>query len=227
MKVYNITSLVAVQSDSTYSVEIPQGSSEELLAEFLALFPSRLDSCIRRSAAVCWRPMSRYHYLSDAEIIEAISGVGSLFRAQTMSSPTSCLVLLVPSASPYRTVDGVMLLREILESAGLHLSHYQIFDDWYFYAFLSEPIDTRHGAALLSQKLQSMHFVVGEGMLEVLSEGDLLPYPLQEGFTWLDRYCRPVVSRRDLSLEDSLRLFLCDAHRSILPLALEPLCGCP
>lgn len=196
---------------------IPQENLVDLTKMFTALFTERADSQVRREGSSAWRQVSRFHVLSDEEITQAIDGKSNLFRAVAMDRKTAILIVRVPGISPYRTEEGALLLREILSRCDLQVSHYQFDEDWYFYLYLAEMTATNEMRESLVSILESAQFVVGEGTLEVLAEGEHYPVPLQPGFIWLDKNAKPVVSRKELSLEDSLRLFLCDAdyHKNL------------
>lgn len=205
---------------STYSMPIPaipSESFEKLVEQFLALFPNRAGSLVKRQGTAVWRSMSRFHDLSDQEILESIGPSGNLYRALCIDTKTSIFVLKIPKVSPYFNEEGALLLREVLSRVDLKVSHYEFDGSWYFYLFLAEATNTGKLAAKVVEGLEAAHFVVGEGMLEVVTEGEHFPLPLQEGFTWFDKKCQAVVTRKNLSLEDALRLFICDAdhHRNL------------
>ena len=212
--------IVFKPESSTYSMPIPaipSESFEKLVEQFLALFPNRSGSMVKRNGTATWRQMSRYHDLSDKEIMDSVAEPATLFRAIAVGTKTSVFVLRIPKTSPYHNVEGAQLLREVLSRVDLKVSHYEFEEHWYFYLFLAEATNTRKLADRITEGLESAHFVVGEGMIEAVTEGEHFPLPLQDGFTWFDKKCNSVVTRKELSLEDALRLFICDAdhHRNL------------
>jgi len=74
---------------SSASESASAGSSEHLSASegvFLDLFQSRYDSSVQLNGSDSWRPMSRWHYLTDKELLDSIFHRSNIKRAVQLDS---------------------------------------------------------------------------------------------------------------------------------------------
>lgn len=187
-----------------------------LLELFLSLFPNRNDSLVRQPREALWRAVSRFHYLSDDEIVDSIQINSKINRAVRLENATQFMVIAAKEGSRYRSIENIAPLKRDLASAFLQFRHYQSDEDWYLYLFLDDWIRTDVASSLIADWLMRRGFELGALGLEVLKNGDILPLPLQPRFAWLNDQCQIVVRREQISLESALALFLADLDKSAL-----------
>ena len=70
--------------------------------------------------------------------------------------------------------------------------------------FLSKPVETKLITGLIENWLE-LHGL--SKIVQVLSEGSLLPLPLQAGFAWLDDKFHATITREELSITEALSKF--------------------
>ena len=157
--------------------------------------------------------MSRYHHLSDTEIIDSIQTKPLLVRACRFDAKTRFVVIEIPHASQYRSKSGVANLIRSLKSTSANARHYRIIDDWYLYIFFDECMDTDEVAQLLEQWVAAAGFTVGDDGIVVHSSANPMPLPLQHGFVWFNDSLQPLVRRDEISLDSALALFLTDLKK--------------
>lgn len=159
--------------------------------------------------------VSRFHYLSDEEILDCVQAKAKLQRGFRFDEKTMFLVLTIPAGSPHHNAEAMNALRKRMnQQLQVAPRHYQIDEDWYIYIYLS----TVAPADLLSEKLaswcKSQGFELGKDCLEVHPSSQPLPIPLQDKFAWLNEKCQLLVRRTELSTEDALGFFLEDAGKN-------------
>lgn len=180
----------------------------------MSLFPNRVSSGVRWTRSSSWRGMSRFHYLTDDEILEVLQTKCKHQRGFRSDTKTAFLVLRIPEGSPYRNFPAVDELRVKLGHVGVNPRHYQIDEDWYLYIFLKSDADTADLTKLLRYWCMAQGITPGSNSIEVYPAADPLPYPLQSGFTWLNERGQLLVRRDELSLEDAIAFFLDDAGKA-------------
>src|ERR1700738_2662675 len=115
---------------------------EPIVEQFLALFPCRSDSALKYRQGGNWRQISRFHQLSDSEILESLQLDTKLFRAFQFDTKTRFIVIHIPMGSDFHNTDSVLELREQIKKLGVNPRHYQFEDEWYFYVFLSDWVNS-------------------------------------------------------------------------------------
>ena len=171
---------------------------------------------VRHAKEPLWRTVSRYHQLTDAEIVECIQLVSKVDRAVRLESAAQFMVIEIKEGSRYFVPSELLILKQELSQASLTFKHYQLDEDWYLYLFLDDWIQTDVASSLLKEWLTQHGFSLDEQGLSVLSTGDVLPLPLQKRFVWLNDNSQAVVCRDQISLESAVALFLADLDRSAI-----------
>ena len=123
---------------------------------FQSLFPLRFDTAFRRIGSDTWRAMSKFHHLSDDEILECLSAQSQTIRACHLDSKTSFLVITIPSDSIYRSVDRLRELVRCLTRIGLVPNVYKAAasDDVQIYLSFNETALTAELARALARYLR-------------------------------------------------------------------------
>lgn len=160
--------------------------------------------------------MSKYHHLSDAEILDSIQTKPLLVRAFRLDIETRFLIIEIPLTSKYHTEPGVAKLVQAFQSASINARHYRIADTWFLYIFFDQWISTDEAAELLLQWISSVGFATAKTEIILHTSGAALPIPLQHGFVWFNDLLQPLVRRDELSIEDALALFLTDLAKYAL-----------
>lgn len=211
-----ITDSFTTTAGSCFPGFVLSGQNVSNFAAFAALFPYRLSSVIRRGEAGRWFEISRFHYLTDQEIREAIAGDSRLERGFRIEEQTAFLIIKIASGSPYRNLDSVKELQNKLAEISVKPRHYQIDEDWYLYIFLDEFANASELSRAFSDWIETRGFTVCDGSLEIHPGSQALPFPLQGRFTWLNERGQFVVRRGELSLDDALAFFFEDAKSSLV-----------
>ena len=204
-----------VSSESSWvSVEnFAEAGLNELLAAFMKLFPFRHASVIRRPGAEKWLEISRFHNLSDHEVLEALQANSKLQRGYRCEDETRVLIMRIPQNSPYRNQSSVNDIRQSLRQLELEPRHYQIDEDWFLYIYLKNGANAAELCSQLKYWCILQGLVVGKDTIEVLPGDEPLAFPLQGKFVWLNERCQFVIRRDELSVENALAFFLDDAAK--------------
>ncbi len=197
---------------------IGQADLQKLKREFFALFPNRFGSLIKRANNGEWKQTSQYHYLEDAEILEAIEGKATFSRAVMSDATTRIFAVLIEQGSYYRSSDGGFdKLRDCLHCIGINqLKIYKRLDgdEWQICAFFKKPTDCQKLFSLTSAWLRRNGIVPGTGGIRLYPGSDPFSIPLQPGFAWLNDDGQVIVCRDQISLEAALSLFISDVERN-------------
>ncbi len=173
---------------------------------------------MRKSGSVNWRPMSRFHFLSNEEIQECISAQTDVERSIVLDETARLAVIEVPSASIYHNSESILELRRLLWSHTIKTVLYEFRSDWFIYIFLDQPLLQGQLNTFLSKLLQAMHYSLDSTNLKVHSSSrgsESLALPLQKGFAWLDEQCRPLIHRDSITCLDSLQNFFEDFENAV------------
>lgn len=204
-------------SRKIYSATLNQASpavdtgDKELLASFLKLFPYRIESSVKRAGAETWRPVSRFHHVSDQEIIDSIGSESKTQRALSFDVDSKFLVILIPSSSEYHSLDFLDHVKTSFHELGIEIVPYQFEEDWYLYIFFSEPVSTKKYSAILKHWFEAAQIQIGPNKLEITPFERPVPVPLQPGFSWIGT---PAIERNKLPLQDAIKSFLNDTSRA-------------
>jgi hypothetical protein len=208
-----ITGRIAVQAGlSTWT---DQSRLQSLCEEFLALYPNRGQSIVKHVRSSSWVTVSKFHQLTDTEIIDAISKSTNHYRGARWGQRTNMVVLDIDAGSRYHNIEGLAKLTETLRNVGVGKTRlYQSSDSggWHLYAFLYKSEATDEVNRLIKWCLVDAGFEIRGGTLEIFPSGNALRLPLQPGFAWLDLQGGPILSRQDLTLAEALGYFLSDSH---------------
>jgi hypothetical protein len=188
---------------------------EYLSQEFLALYPNRAQSIIKHASAKNWVTVSKFHSLTDTEIIDAVSAQQKFYRGCRWGEYTRFLVLDIDIGSKYHNFEGLSALRKVLKLAGVANSKlYQssVSGGWHLYVFWKELAPTEAVTRLFKSWLQSQGFEIRGGTLELFPSGNGLRLPMQSGFAWLDDQGLITQHRQDISLEQALDQFMADLY---------------
>ena len=205
----DISSFVPVNENNQDQI-----TTDNLSKRFLDLFTNRFSSVVRREGSLKWLEMSRFHNLTDAEIIEALEATTKLQRGYRFDPNTKFLVLHIPADSPYHNPDSINELRRNFEELQVKPRHYQFDEDWYLYIYLKSEGSSTRFSGQLEDWCRAQGYVLSEKSLTVHPSDSALPFPLQNGFTWMNERCQLLVRRGELSLEEALSFFLQDAGKN-------------
>jgi hypothetical protein len=212
-KTIPLFALNALDDDFEQDVDDDTACDEESVLSFLALFPHRNESGVRYSDFSEWREVSRFHCLTDEEILSALRLDSKLRRAVRFDAASHMQVLRVPADSVYFNATSADLLKKQFLTRGITVKHYQYNTDWFFYVFFIEPGDVAAFAKRTSNMLHNAGFTVSPETLIVMQSDDLLPLPVQPGFCWINESGAVSVRRDEISLQGALSLFLSDSIR--------------
>lgn len=193
---------------------VPDTSSfEAVSARFLSLFPVRHDSAIKRDQG-CWRTTSRFHYLSDGEILQSLQGQSDLQRGCRFDTTTRFAAIQIPPGSSYYKAEGLAYIRSALGEIGPNLKIFQYAEDRYLYIFFSESISSANILSALSARLTNVGIIVSPSTLLIHPADNAIPFPLQPGFAWLNFDAQVIMRREEISLESALSFFLSDFDKN-------------
>lgn len=162
----------------------PTGSEAlpaELSRQFLALFPNRFDSSVRKGELGAWRQISRFHFLTDDEIISTLSGSSDLQRSFKLDVQNRFVVVnVLPNlADP----DTTSRIHQRLNDKGLKAKLYKSAGEEHIYIFLSETIDCKFATNQLFEWCKANFSDSDFALVKVLTQSDSVPFPLQSGFS--------------------------------------------
>ncbi len=183
----------------------------QTFTRFVELFPNRLGSSIMRSPSPTWREVSRFHYLSDDEILESLQTNAKVQRALRLDDKSRFAVISIPSASIYQNPDDIARLKRLFDSLSIHTVLYQANDDWHLYLFFTQNISLDEFVSVLSERIARSGFIVSEDTIHVIASDKAAALPLQAEFSWLDDFGQVALRRAGLTLEDALKRFLFDS----------------
>jgi hypothetical protein len=185
--------------------------------EFLNLFTLRVDSLIKHTSTGLWRTLSKYHDLSDEQILDSISDTPSNIRACKFATKTRFAVISIPENSPYTTLDKFHRLVNVLSATGLRPKTYLAAGsrDIHLYLFFSEENDSLLVSEKLKELLTLKGFDLSSDMLCVYPDQEnALPLPLQCGFEWLNNDLCSIIKRNQIPTNSALDLFLSDLKKN-------------
>ncbi|MCA9802876.1 MAG: hypothetical protein KC777_12970 [Cyanobacteria bacterium HKST-UBA02] len=194
-------------------------SFSDNMAIFLALFAQRFASRIKKSSKGDWHETSRFHYLSDDEIVEAIAGQSSFQRAVSADTTTGYLALTIDEGSFYRSEDGLARIRSCLSAAGLgDCRMYKASDSeqWQIVVFFIRPVSTSKVRQALDSWMRRNGIVPGTAGVDLVPNASVFPLPLQPGFCFLNDNGQVIAQRDEISLEAALALFIADIGRTVI-----------
>lgn len=183
---------------------------------FLSLFPNRFASRIKRGKEGGWNETSTYHYLTNEEILEAISGSTGLLRACMADASTRFIAITLEDGSFYKTPDGMSKLRDCLRCVGINqlkLYKYDDSDEWQLVTFFKKSVESQKLVDMLSSWLRRNGIVPGTAGVQLFPNGEPFCLPLQSGFCWINDDGQVIVARDEISIEAALALFVSDINR--------------
>lgn len=194
-------------------------SFSDNMSIFLALFAHRFASRIKKSSKGDWHETSRFHYLSDDEIVEAIAGQSNFQRAVSADATTGYLALTIDEGSFYRSEDGLARIRSCLAAAGLgDCRMYKASDSeqWQIVIFFIRPVSSSKVRQALDSWMRRNGIVPGTAGVDLVPNASVFPLPLQPGFCFLNDSGQVIAQRDEISLEAALALFIADIGRTVI-----------
>jgi hypothetical protein len=183
-----------------------------MINSFCALFPYRLDSMVRYLDGQAWRSTSRFYLLSDEDIQESISRRSKLLRAVMPGDRCRFTAITLPYTDQPNLQKILDQLKQALQTIGVsRVSVYRASgsEDWQIFIGWSQEIDSSELASVMGNWLKNSDLADLES-ISFFPGTNALVLPLQPGFAWLDECGHPVNSRKDLSIDQALELFLRD-----------------
>jgi hypothetical protein len=184
------------------------------LESFFALFPHRNESGVRYSDFSEWRGVSRFHVLTDEEILATVQMDSNLRRAVRFDTATRMQALRISRDSKYFNRFAADLLKKQFAGRGIPIKQYQYNNEWFFFVFFSECVDPAIVSAQMTQMLSDAGFTLSSEDLAIVQGSDLLPLPVQPGFSWISERGAVSVNRDEISLQGAIALFLSDVTRN-------------
>jgi len=181
-----------------------------MFKRFLALFPYRIESLVKRAGTKSWREVSRFHYLSDDEIAESLTQSSKVQRAVKADTKTQWLAISIAENSIYQNSSSIKLIRDTLKSHSINTVLYQVENDLYLFLFFNEQMSTELLSRLMRKWCQAERLDTSPENLRIQSPSEAVPLPLQNDFVWLNDSCVPVLQRKDMAPELALSHFLAD-----------------
>lgn len=203
------------KSDLTVQ-QLPEDASRAFL---LRLFSDRSASAVRRLNGGGWRQVSRFHYVSDQEVFEALENNAINLRAVSLNELSSCLVVEIPADSRFYAADQFAQLLEILRSVSLEPRVYKAAgsDAIHLYLMLTESVSLVDACNALSKLFDRAALQLNEGDLNVFGPDQLVTLPLQAGFAWLADDLQIKVLRDEIPMESAIALFTSDLSKAASP----------
>lgn len=199
------------------SVEnLPDDASRAFL---LRLFSDRSASAVRRLNGGGWRQVSRFHYVSDEEVFEALEDKAINLRAVSLNELTSCLVVEIPADSRFCAANQFAQLLEILRSVSLEPRVYKAAgsDAIHLYLMLTDRVRLDDACAALSRLFDRSELELKDGDLNVFGPEQVVPLPLQAGFAWLADDLQIKVLRDEIPMDSAIALFTSDLSKAASP----------
>jgi hypothetical protein len=195
---------------------LPDDSARAFL---LRLFSDRSASAVRRLKGGGWRQVSRFHYVSDQEVFEALENNAINLRAVSLNELSSCLVVEIPADSRFYAADQFAQLLEILRSVSLEPRAYKAAgsDAIHLYLMLTEKVSLVDACNALSKLFDRATLQLNEGDLNVFGPDQLVTLPLQAGFAWLADDLQIKVLRDEIPMESAIALFTADLSKAASP----------
>jgi hypothetical protein len=186
------------------------------IASFLNLFSQRAASAIRRLPAGSWRSVSKFHYVSDEEILAAISESCVSLRALTLDQKTSFLAIEIAAASRYNDPNVLQDLLSALRSISLEPRIYRASGgaSVHIYLMLTERVILSDAVKALNQLFSAILPDFSTADIEIIGPEGLLLIPLQTGFTWLTDKLLVKTSRDELTFDSAITLFVSDLQKA-------------
>lgn len=186
------------------------------LGHYFSMLSNRFASQIKRGELKEWKDTSRYHYLTDEEILESLTGESGIQRAFRSDALTRFVVITIDKESYYREA-GLLKLRDCLMRAGVN--HPKLYsasdsDQWQLFVFLEKPVRADRVSEAMKKWLRRNNIIPGTAGIGVFPGSGSLTIPLQPGFEFLNEAGVVIAKRDEITLEAALALFLADMTRA-------------
>jgi len=180
-----------------------------------------LSTYIRRSVEKPWYKQSAYYSLSITELFDTIGNTALIQRAYELNDESSFFVCVMPR----QTSDAQTFPRLInrLNDAGItRLSIYKDnnTEEIFIYIHFDQITNTDETIRLLNKYINGVN-ISGIAASNPSFTAGPIPFPLQDGFVWLNKDQTVKLAKHEISLEGALALFLADSQSNLLP--LEPI----
>ncbi|MBX9572315.1 MAG: hypothetical protein K2X77_25695 [Candidatus Obscuribacterales bacterium] len=184
-----------------------------LMEKYFTLFPSRLESGVKRETEATWRFMSKYHTLSDLEVEQSLEKDANLLRAFSVEAKSDFLVVSFAEKSTYHSAAFVTNIMSALKARGIKTCLYEFHGDWFLFLYFGVQIETTPFCELFANWCETLGMKTGAEGICIHDVGSLVPFPVQSGFYWLNERCQKLVKREELSLEKSLFFLISEAAK--------------
>ena len=214
-------SLASQESES--EAELPLETVEQMASNhvesYLELFSNRFSSLVRRGKKGDWRATSRFHYLSDEEILETVGGKTVFMRACQADKTTKLAAIIIEEGSYYRTREGLAKLWDCLRCVGIEKARIYMFTttrQWQILFYFEKPVDSALFARAMTLWLRRNGIVPGTAGIDVFPGTKALCLPLQPGFCWLNEEGHVIASRNEISMEAALAMLFSDFQKIMM-----------
>jgi hypothetical protein len=213
--------LLETLNNMTYKPDltVEQLHDDASRAFLLRLFSDRSASAVRRLNGGGWRQVSRFHYVSDEEVFEALEDKAINLRAVSLNELTSCLVVEIPADSRFCAANQFAQLLEILRSVSLEPRVYKAAgsDAIHLYLMLTDRVRLDDACAAVSKLFDRSELELKDGDLNVFGPEQVVPLPLQAGFAWLADDLQIKVLRDEIPMDSAIALFTSDLSKAASP----------
>lgn len=180
------------------------------------MFENRFESLIATNGSKTWLTVSRFHELSDSEILNSLRVDARSLRSVRLAEKSRFLVINIPENTDYSSDKALSRLKGRLVADQIGFKHFTFTNDNYIFIFLTEAASLSDLSGLLAKWCQAQGFRLGPDKINVLGSGDTLPIPLQSSFSWMNDKNQVIICRDEISLESAIALFLSDISRNMM-----------
>jgi len=185
-------------------------------AQFLALYPNRIQGILRPSGCKTWTTISKHWPVPDETIRSAIAGQEASVWGLRWGKQTRFAVLDIDQGSKYHSPLELQKLQAKLAAVELKATTYRSSDSngWHLYLFCQDWTECNELQETLKVWLYSQGYEIRNGTLEIFPTGNGLRLPMQPGFAWLDDNGEIIAERKELATEAAISRFLCDLENN-------------
>jgi len=184
------------------------------LVDFLALFTERHDSLMKRSNGT-WLALSRYHRLTDEEIVQALELKSTTQRATQFGALTRIAAIQFCSPNAEANIERLRTFNYALGDSMRNAKAFLVNGDVFVYLFLKTTAPSKELSAVLRTLLEAIGISADE-FTKVHPEHGAVPIPLQPGFSWLNFDGAIIVRREEITLESALAMFMSELGKIAL-----------
>ena len=211
-----VLTLSAIPSGIGTKNKFSSQSPNSVAADFLSLFPNRIQAILRPHRCKNWTTVSKHWPIPDETILSAVAGKEASIWGLRWGKQTRFSVFDVDQGSKYHSALELQKLRAKLAAVELRAKTYRSSesDGWHVYLFWEDWVDSNDLQETLKAWLCSQGYEIRNGTLEIFPSGNGLRLPLQPGFAWLDDNGEVITERKELTVEAAISRFLCDLEKN-------------